>query len=206
MARPIRRRGISWVGGSRTAAGRCRGLSVIGGAGARAGALAIAIWRPPWPELPPSPTEGAGGTALHRVTRTRAGKQTRTLAGVGIARAPKGWRGRHHLHAGARERTAGQRTSTSSSSRVVRVFNRLHRWWRRHHARTGTGQQAGTPSAEGSGTGDLRRRRHGQSRQTAQPRLERSRNCALLAHRQSRRGRDHDHCGWANIHVPNSAY
>src|SRR5512141_137447 len=62
MAKPIRRRGISWVGGSRTAAGRCRGLSVIGGAGARTGALAIAIRLPPRSELPPSPTDGAGGT------------------------------------------------------------------------------------------------------------------------------------------------
>ena len=53
---------------------------------------------------------------------------------------------------------------------------------------------------------DRRRRRHGQPGRAAQRRLDRSRNCALLAQRQARRGRDYDHCSRTDIDVPHSAY
>ena len=152
------------------------------------------------------PDGWSGRHALQGVTSTSAGKQPRALTCSGTACAPEGWRRRHSLHPGARKRTAGQRTAASSPSRAVCILNRLRRWRRRHHAGTGAGQHAGATTTMSSRASDRRRRRHGQPDQATQGRLDRSRNCALLAHRQSRRRRDYDDRGWADIHVSNPAY
>ena len=65
------------------------------------------------------------------------------------------------------------------------------------------GHQPRAATRKGSGMWRRRRRRHGPCDQTTQRRLQRSRNCVLLADGQPRRGRDH--CGRADVDVPNPA-
>jgi hypothetical protein len=88
-------------------------------------------------------------------------------------------------------------------STCTRVAYILRGGWRRYDTGTNTGQPARTPIRESSGMRSRWRRRHDQGDQTAQRRLGRSRNCALLARRQPRRRRDHR--DRADVDVPNSA-